>query len=625
MVHKMYKPYSRPLVRIVHGLQASWDPVIATMYDEGFRDVVVWSPCNQFIAALKPEVVEIRDAITLNLLSTFKCHRNFQTLFLSFSIDSRYLTQFSRTSMVTWDLQTGGSVAAKFPEELSVKDRGFLPAYSTDGKMLVGDYHLVDSEDTFITTHDFSTTRTHFHRVLGGHMFSLIWAHGDLLRFVTMKPGYITVWQAEPTFTHPPEVVESLSAPDELINKETSVKYLFLPAVARLAIALDDTLLVWDARNSKHLLKISRFSPLRMSFSSDGHFFSCVLLRGFDQGIHIWNESPAGYVLHRKLTIDGSIISPRPLLSPSGGSIIVSGRSTIHLLYTEDPFLSSRPTLDMSQCTFTLSFSPNDTLAAFVNYPENVLRILDLRSKNNPPLEIYTGMGVKCLGVAGDTVVAVNHERIVTWKLATRNTRANIHDSVRITTLDPSPYHPTSRSYFVSVSSDLSRIITLAFGSKDNLLAIYNMSTGRRLADSTLAQGALKPLSTPHARFKVTDIDSHVGVKTAWPTQDGRQVWGASDSNSPMGGWEAIEDGESGTTRLHPLGMTACRPGALPWQSSRGYEVTHDGWILSPTQRRLLWLPHRWRSAERDRKWGGPFLGLFHRGLPDVVILEFLD
>ena len=109
-------------------------------------------------------------------------------------------------------------------------------------------------------------------------------------------------------------------------------------------------------------------------------------------------------------------------------------------------------------------------------------------------------------------------------------------------------------------------------------------------------------------------------------TPDGREIWGTFFLDSSVrGGWEVIEDGGSNTTKLQPLPATACPLGVIPWQSSRGYEVTHDGWILSPTQKRLLWLPHRWRSVEEARKWGGRFLGLFRRDLPEVVILEFLD
>ena len=73
------------------------------------------------------------------------------------------------------------------------------------------------------------------------------------------------------------------------------------------------------------------------------------------------------------------------------------------------------------------------------------------------------------------------------------------------------------------------------------------------------------------------------------------------------------------------MGTTACPPGVPPWESSRGYRVTDDGWILSPTQKRLLWLPYRWRSTEDQRRWGGRFLGLLLHELPEVVILEFLD
>ena len=92
-----------------------------------------------------------------------------------------------------------------------------------------------------------------------------------------------------------------------------------------------------------------------------------------------------------------------------------------------------------------------------------------------------------------------------------------------------------------------------------------------------------------------------------------------------MKGWEIIEDNKFGVTGLLRLGTTARPSGALPCWSSRGYEVTHDGWILNATKKRVLWLPHRWRSGNENRTWGGRFLGLTHYQLPEVVILEFFD
>ena len=386
MVHKMYKPYARPLARVVHGLQVSWDPVVATVYDQGFDEVAVWSPCNRFIAVAKRGAVEIRDVITLNLISSFESPS--PTWALGFSPDSRFLTQFYEGTMVTCDLQTGISVITASPEELVIKCHDSPPAYSKDGKMLAADYFNTN-DNTLIITHNFSTTRTHSYCVSEGDPISPPWTHGEFLRFATVKSGCITIWQVDFTFTHPPEPVESLPAPDEFIKRKASAEILFLPTISRLALALTETLLVWDVRGSKLLLKTSASYPSRMLFSSDGRFLACAHSDSFE--IHIWKESPAGYIIHRKLRFDER---PRSLLSPNGKSIILLGNSIIRLLHTEDPILSTRPTLDMAQNSFILKFFPDDALAAFVRDSEKVVTILDLQS-GNPRFEIDTGMRVE--------------------------------------------------------------------------------------------------------------------------------------------------------------------------------------------------------------------------------------
>ena len=493
MVHKVYKQYARPLARVVRGLQTSWDPVIAAAYSGFVHSGVVWSPCNRFIAVAKYDVVEIRDATTLNLLSNFDSPPNASAL--SFSPDGRFFTQFYHGTMVTWDLQTGVSVMTASSKELFMKGpgQGSSPIYSVDGKMLAGECYKLNSNDTFITTHDFSMTRTHIYCVSEGHLVSPLWTHGEFLRFVTIKPGYITIWQVDFTFTHPPEMVKSLPTPDELIDEEAHAKYLFLPTTSRLLITLEDTLLVWDAQHSKYLLKLPNSSPSRMLFSSDGHFFVYLLQDEHDIGIHIWKESPGSYVLHRKLTLENHGGYPKLVLSPNGESIILINNSIIHLLHTTDPFLSSDLTLAGGQPGFILNLSPDEALAAFTRYGENVVTVLDLHS-SNPQLEIDVGMDIICLGVTRSTVVAASEEKIGTWKLTRRNTRANIHDSVQVTKFDLSSYPPESSPYSLSVSSDLSYIIIMAHSSMGRLLAIHDVSTGRCLAGPTSAQGVLKLL-----------------------------------------------------------------------------------------------------------------------------------
>ena len=88
-------------------------------------------------------------------------------------------------------------------------------------------------------------------------------------------------------------------------------------------------------------------------------------------------------------------------------------------------------------------------------------------------------------------------------------------------------------------------------------------------------------------------------------------------------GWKIVEKRGSGRIRLEPKDENLPPLGLFPWESRLGYEVTGDGWVLSATRKRLLWLPHRWRSKAWQRAWGGRFLGLLQGELSEIVILEF--
>ena len=241
--------------------------------------------------------------------------------------------------------------------------------------------------------------------------------------------------------------------------------------------------------------------------------------------------------------------------------------------------------------------------------------ILDLLS-GDPQLGIYTADGVTCLGITETSIVVVSGDHVSTWDLATRTAHPNLQ-SFRL-----SPH--------VSVSPDLSRIATVrqAFGSWSVNLEIYDVCTGRCLASAALDTGVSKSLPTPDGIQRSLTPDEAGGTEPRF-TPDGREIWCRSYRQTPSADrwdrWEIVEDGGPGTAILRPTGMTACPPWVPRWQSPRGYRVTDDGWILSPAQQRLLWLPHCWRSDEKQRTWCGRFLGLLHSELPEVVILEFLD
>ena len=491
----MYERHQRPLVRVVRGLSTSWEVVVTSMYHQGFRGTPAWSPCNRFLAAApRSGAVEIRDAVTLSLLNTFNLPPSELSLSrLSFSPDSRLLTYFNKADLVTWDLQTGSLIGggAILPEGLSSNFSDFSSAYSTDGKMLAAVY--LNWPNTFIATHDSSTTHAHLYRVPQKHLISPIWTHGEFLRFATLERRGITIWEAEFALTQTPEEVESLPAPDKIADAGKLRKSLFLPTLSRLAMAFEHKLLIWDARNSKFLLKIWASHPFNISFSSDGRFFA----HEDRDDVRVWKESPTGYVLHQQL---GFHFLHELSLSPNGESITASASSTTHLWHTKNPILPSDFTKFPEDTPFFLEFSPHEASAAFGRYNKTVVTILDLQSGDSQ-LEIDVVDNVDCLRITEGSIFVVSslRESVSTWNFATKTTTAVTRDRNRIARLDPSPSR-AHRSYpLISMSPDLSRIATAGWIQKPRsyILEIYDAVTGRYLASAALSTGVSKSPPTP--------------------------------------------------------------------------------------------------------------------------------
>ena len=613
MVHEMYHQYKHPLARIVHGLSTSWEPVVATAYHKDPYTVAAWSPCNKFIAVFRSKVVEIRDAVTLTILGTFESSDSPSCL--GFSPDSRFLAQFDHQGLITWDLQTGSSVGIVLPGRLLADDQNFSPVYSIDGGMLAvvcGNKSVRHYNNTFIATHNLSTTDEYRHKVPSGHLVYPLWTHDEFLRFAMVELEQITIWEVKFSSTNAPQVVEYLSAPEEITGPGVPREFLFVPKLSRLASSDRNVLCIWDAQGSKLLLKTSPFCARKMTFSSDGHFFACMDLQG-EKGVCVWKESPAGYVLHQQFASATFGTEMVLHLSPNGEFVLMSHHSTIRLLHTKDSILPSSPTPIEHLSRFILRFSTNKKSAAFGYYKGKIVKILDLQS-GDLQFTVDTCIEVECLGVTENTLVVVSKEKILTWNLTVGNTRADINNSVQAIKLNLSlPSHHRFGFFHMSISHDLSHIVAsipergYALELPANV-QVCNTSTGRRLVDTTIPNVGLQ-------------------TKKSWFTLDGSEIWGVSYENSPVNRWKIMKDSNSGIIGMQPLALktTVCPPGVLPWQSTLGFEVTDDGWILSHTQKRLLWLPHFWRSAKEHRTWDGHFLGLEHPELSEIVILKFFE
>ena len=534
--------------------------------------------------------------MTLNRLATFKDPPHYNHF--SFSPDSRSLALFTSLELTSWDIQTGGRLSEipLGPDE--VYSPGFTSfTYSKNGKMVAVTCLICctgSRVDYEVYTFDLpSRTRLGPLKVSDWQVLPQIWTRDEYLQFAIIHPGSITIWEVEFTLKHPPRKVESFPIPHEVFYGD---KFLFLPVLYRLTFTLRDTIQVRDVKASKLLLKSEQVSyPYpEYSFSSDGHFFAFSTAAG---EVHVWEESPTGYTLHQQppFLLDNL---EQPFLSPNGRSIIFPRDGTINLWHTSDQTLSPpSPSTEEHdpQHHFLLAFSPNEKSAAFTQLYGNVVTILDPWS-GDLRLTIDTGMAVNCLGVAGDTVVVVDEGKVVTWNLSGG-------DSVQTVMLD-------GRSLkSLSLSPDLSRIVAI----------------GQDKWTASLSGPGIYDVSTGKCQFE--------GIRWShdpdlWFTRDGRELW--ITDHYPRGdlrsnGWEIIEGGISGAMKLMPLGETLYPSRTFLWHSIHGYKVTDDGWVLSPTLKRLLWLPHQWRSDQEYRLWSGRFLGLTHRLLSEVVILQFFE
>jgi len=586
------------MVRVIQGLPSSWGQIVATSYHHDSVEEVVWSPCGRFIAATRSSgMVGILDAVTLEPLHTLKCslqgHHS-----PSFSPDGSLLTVFSsQKELTSWDLQTGGPIGT-----ISGSDRShaqyFSSTHSMDGKMVAvvcGNPKNVTTTPIISTYNLISKTHIYSYHTTG-YIVAPIWTHGEGLQFVTVEPGSITIWGVKFTSIQTLAEVASLPAPTTI---DWLGQSLFLPSLSRLAYTLDEAVLVWDAQNSRLLLDFATSSmQKRMSFSSNGHFFICETTKS---GVYLWKESPTGYTLHQKLVSPTNDFT-HPLLSPSGESIIVVRHSTIQLRHTKDPILSI-PTQSAEQITsnFILEFSPDATLGVVARLWENRAVVLNLES-GNPWLTIDTGMKILGLRITGSSVIVVGERKVVTWNLPAEgcalNTSASIDDGVQTTIPNNLPLCYWKWTLCASISPNSNQIALLERdGGGHTNLKFYDMSTGK------------------HLTYYKTNW------YRLWFSPDGHELWCIGVEGS-VKGWTIIKDTKSGHAEMEPLESTVSPSGEPSWKSSYGYTVIDNQWVHSPSNRRLLWLPHHWRPGGRHMTWGGQFLGLLGHELPEAVILE---
>ena len=626
IVRKLYEAHARPFTRVVCGLPTSWDSATLATGCSFRVKLVVWSPCNKYLAISPPEpvTVAVLDATALRQAQNLEFSPRIPSrpLAFIFSPDSRVLTcscaglcSDEELCVTSWDVRTGRIVSAiehRRPKAF-LKGKPFI-TYSTDGgtvgilyryrsSAVISIYNVVSGIYLYDVPHD-------VHSDPGGLRFYDMWTHGRSLRFATAESTTITIREVGFHSSSTPRKVATLHVPENVhhtdvfgpISPDVTTCAQFLPTSRRLALtrfvgpALQ--ILVWDPRDTEPRLNAtdSRFRP-PLSLSSGGHFLACSSV---EPEIYLWKESSIGYVLAAKLP--SSTQHPSSLLSANGESIVVYDDSTIRLWYTNaftapttttSSFSSSRASTQAQQSdNFVLDFHPFSLLAAFSRRKGGTATILDLKS-GLPQLVISTGVGVVGIKVVENTVVAIGDGKVVTWKLSEANclpgATIGLRDGPQMTLLNDE-----RQTSAVTASISFGDLLMQCILEKKQPLYAYSASTGRCVGYA-LVEGI-----------------------TPWFAQGKLDIWCTVGDKAEM--WMVTPEGLSESVQAQAVDGVSLE---LPWVSSCGYQATKYGWILSPDGKRLLMLPPYLRSDAVAQLWRGQYLALLHGSLPEPAILEF--
>ena len=546
-------------------------------------------------------MVEILDAVTLEKLYTLSHRIPIYSLSnLVFSTDGHLLMgqafAYSSFHCVSWDLQTGGQISNVDVKRNPGCDH-VSASYSRCGTM----FGVLDTgpKSSYIYTYNVLSGGCISTYKFDHYIPTMIWTHSENPQYVVSGSESITIWEVGSTPSHTPIKVNSLPTPDNLPKS-----FLLSPSLSRIAFILHHTLLVWDTQHRKILLDFPDiYETWNMTFSFDDQFIAC----GTDSpNVYLWKESPDGYLLHQKFICNTEFA--RQAMSPDMRSIVVFGLSMVHLWHIADsPTTPSDIPTRVNSTGFVLDFSSDEKIVAVRGKLGKGINVFDLRS-GHLQLAIDPDLMVYAMRILGSTITACCEGRkIITWDIPAVNHATNTRVDAQSTVWTTASRHLDlyGSDAWMSISPDLSTIAILYRGGTCDSLQLCDTDTGKV--------------------FKVDVLNRF---------QPGREDWQNLEYISPeyvswcdtakkkQQQWKITRDAESNVTGLIDSQPTMVPPGGFPWDSSHGYQVMDDGWILSPNGRRLLWLPPNWQGSKGERRWSGRFLALLHGGLPEAVILE---
>ena len=421
IVRRLYpRQHNTSSPRIAIGVPSSWSQSVPIPNKDRPYGSCAWSPCGRFIAAQTQNIVEVRDPLTSELVSSFRHINHTPRLVgpLAYSSDGRSLCCGSDTSIVIWDIQTGGMV-----REVAYNDTLDTPSslvWSLDGRTIGA--VLRGDQAWAAVVYDVTSGGILSRGTLDSADEPYLWAHDKTFRVMVVpresgsEPQSIDILEVWPTLA----LVRSFPLSLELSHQQSFSVKSFSPISHHLSISVtgkNQRLLVLDVHYPRwSLLDEEGFSSIHC-FSSDGKFFA-AFLRG---GVHVWmyTGNPrmdiynfASYVPWRELPDQGWYPNnPRSQFSPASSSILGHFGGILQVWYLDDH--SARGTdggpyvLIPPHATYIVTARPRGTIVTITNHI----------SQPHPQL-INTGTIILGFALTGNVLLVAGSNTIVAWRIA---------------------------------------------------------------------------------------------------------------------------------------------------------------------------------------------------------------
>jgi len=398
---------------------------ISGMAQPGLNTSITWSPCGQFVAIMINGVVEVRDPLTFELLSTFHPTLTKPTSKLigplAYSPDGCSLACVSDVTIVIWDVQTGGVV-----KEI----QHHVPSLWWCG----GEIQLVWSLDGGLTSIGFQdsmdyTQAVHTYDIASGAALppvilqpeggQYLWAHNKTFRIIMMGNEGCTFNTFEVGYT----LTKIESFPVQLGKQRWQIGS-FSPTTYRVSLSGHSQLLIWDIQKSGGLLNEKFF--YNHSFSSDGGHFAAFSVC---DDIHIWKYNGGHYIRWRE--ISNYVPDCHDLLfSPISPLLLGGFLGALKLWYLGGPSIAST-----THGQHLGIFSSSGTYIITANYEKSTVTITNTFSKT-PSQYIDTHMEISGLALIGNVLLVMGLKVAVAWLLTEEGLVDKILDKRRASCSD---------------------------------------------------------------------------------------------------------------------------------------------------------------------------------------------